>query len=162
MSEEAFAEYIAQRRHTTADEIIKLMQEEENINGLTLRRRKKDWDEATRQAEARSLARIVQLSVALGDLVEAIEFPDKLAGYLLDAAEAALASAPDPNFLEREWLKARLDEAEWWHKMACVFCRKSPLRKTRLAKFKRELALLSQGAGGLAAMRNQAGRIRPR
>ena len=49
------------------------------------------WDEATRQAEARSQATVVKLTEALQDLVEAIEFPDKLGGYLLDAAERALA-----------------------------------------------------------------------
>ena len=82
---------------------------------------KNAWDEATRRAQAETVERILQLDFYDEDSIRAL--------------------SPDPDFLARERLEAKIEDRRGCG-LACV-------------DLERELALLSQGAGGQAAMEDR-------
>jgi len=97
------------------------------------------------EAEAETVERCAQViqklyAHARRDTDEGKEY----AAILFQLMSDIRALSPDPNFLARERLKARLDE----HACTCREGRDC----FRCKELERELTLLSQGVGGLAAM----------
>jgi len=110
------------------------------------------WDEATRQAQAVTVERCLKAAIkAVVFYYDDAELVDQLEDSIRDALRE-----PDPNFLARKMAEAQLEELErhanQWLPGKSLQLGDLAFYADRMAELERELTLLSQGVGGLAAM----------